>query len=130
MGVGHRGRRRSPDAPKAGDHVEGFVVPRKGLHVADTDVAVRVAIPRHRDQALRRVDARAHRAAESGQFNGQPRAARDIEDAIAVADAEVLVHRDVLAAMSRLQQRRELNGPTPPALVHHLPRHSAPSHPM
>jgi hypothetical protein len=39
--------RRAPDAPEAGDHVEGGVVPREGVHVAEPDVGVGAAVAGH-----------------------------------------------------------------------------------
>src|SRR5690606_33339648 len=109
------------DAAEAGDHVERVVGPRQGTHVADPDVGVGCAVAGDGDESWRRVDPRATRTASRRQLDRQAGAAGDVEHSVADADAETFVHADVLSTVARFGKGRELDRPTPPTLVDHLP---------
>ena len=112
-----------PQIPRElGDDVERRWVPRQGVHVADPDVAVRVPVPGHRDQPGRGVDTGAGSAAQASQFDGEPGPASDVEQPVTGIDAEPMVHSDVLPAVSRLAEGREIHRLAAPALVHQRPR--------
>jgi len=100
---------------------ECAVGPGQGVHVADSYVGLRVAVTGHLDQARRRVDAGAHRAAGPGEFDGQSGTARNVQHPVPGADAQTLVQRDVLTGVPGLAHRREVDGPAPPALVDERP---------
>jgi uncharacterized OsmC-like protein len=74
-------------------------------------------------QALRRVDPGTGGAPCPCELDGQTRAARNIQEPIAFANTEPMVHRDVLAAVRRFIQGCEFDGPASPALIDHLRRH-------
>ena len=113
--------RGAPDPPEAGDDVERRRIPRQGVHIADPDVAFRVPVPGHRDQPGRGVDTGAGSAAQAGQLDREPGPARHVEQPVSGIDAEPMVHRDVLPAVARLAEGREVHRLTAPALVHHRP---------
>ena len=119
--LGNRVGCGAPDPPEAGDDVERRRIPRQGVHIADPDVAFRVPVPGHRDQPGRGIDTRAGSAAEAGQLDREPGPARHVEQPVSGIDAEPMVHRDVLPAVARLAEGREVHRLTAPALVHHRP---------
>jgi hypothetical protein len=87
------------------------------VHVSHSNVGHRRPVPRDSNQAMRGVDSRATGAASECQFDGQPGPTGDIQKPHTGTDAEVLMHSDVLAAVSGFRQRRELRGAPPPAFV-------------
>jgi hypothetical protein len=119
--LGQRFRSGAPDPAEAGGDVEAGVGPRQRVHVPDPQVGVGVAVPGHRDQPRRGVDARAACAAQPGQFERETRSAGDVDQPVAPVDAQPVLHRDVLAHAVGLGQRREIDCLAAPALVDHLP---------
>lgn len=97
--LAHRIGRRAPDAAKAGHHVEGGVVPWKGVHVPDPDVRRRVAIAGHRHEPLRGIDASANRPAQMCQLKRQAATTSHVEEPVTVVDAEPVVHHHVVPAV-------------------------------
>ena len=120
--LGNRTGCGAPDPPETGDNVERRRVPRQGVHIAHPDVAVRVPVPGHRHQPGRGVDTGAGSAAQPGQLDGEPGPASHIEQPVPGIDAEPVVHSDVLPAVARLAEGREVHHLTAPALVHQRPR--------
>ena len=112
----------APDPPETGDNVERRRVPRQGVHIAHPDVAVRVPVPGHRHQPGRGVDTGAGSAAQASQLEGEPGPASHVEQPVPGIDAEPMVHSDVLPAVARLAEGREIHHLTAPALVHQRPR--------
>ena len=127
--LGHRAGRGAPDSPEASDHVEGPLVPRQGLHIADPDVAFRIPVPGHRDQPGRGVDTGAGSTAQASQLDREPGPARHVEQPVSGIDAEPVVHADVLPAVARLAERREVHRTTAPTLVHQRPLESVRARP-
>ena len=121
VGLGDGVRRRPPDAAKAGDDIEGRVVPREGVHVADPEVGFGEAVLGHCDQSWRRVDAGARRAPDTRQLDGESGAAGHVQHAVTGADTQLLVQGHVLAAVRRLAQRGEVDGAPAPSLVDDAP---------
>ena len=76
--------RRAPDAAEARDDVEAAVVPRQRVHVADSDVGIGISVAGNGHQAGRCIDARAAGAAQPREFQGETRAAGDVEQSVAV----------------------------------------------
>src|SRR5450631_103847 len=116
--LGNRAGCGAPDPPEAGDNVERRRVPRQGVHIADPDVAIRVPVPGHRHQPGRGVDTGAGSAAQASQLDGKPGPARHVEQPVPGIDAEPMVHSDVLPAVARLAEGREIHRLAAPALVH------------
>ncbi|MGD0377579.1 MAG: hypothetical protein ABSB01_23720, partial [Streptosporangiaceae bacterium] len=112
--LGNRVRSGAPDPPEAGDDVERRPVPRQGVHIADPDVAFRVPVPGHRDQPGRGIDTGAGSAAQASQLDSEPGPASHIEQPVSGIDAEPVVHSDVLPAVARLAERREIHRLTAP----------------
>ena len=113
--------RGAPDAAEAGHHVEAVVLPRERVHVADPQVAGGQAVLRDGDQPVGGVDAGDRCPAQGRQLQGETGTARKVEQPVTVGDAEPVVHRDVLARVRRLAQRRELGRPAAPSLVDEAP---------
>src|SRR5262249_51921434 len=108
---------------KARHDIEARVIPRQGLHVTKSDVAVGIAVASNSEQPRRRIDPRTGCAAKPRQLDGQARAARDVENAVAVTDVEPLVHSRVLTPQRLFTEGRPVDRPPSPTLVDHLPRH-------
>ena len=119
--LGQSARGRAPDAAEAGDDVEGAVLPRQGVHVPHPQVGVGVAVPGDGEEARRGIDAGAPGAAHRRQLHRQAGAARDVEQAIAGAQAQAVVDCDVFPAVRRFGEGGELDGPSAPALVDDAP---------
>ena len=119
--LGHGARRGAPHAAEAGHHVEARLPPRKGVHVAHTDVRRGVTVPGHRDESLRGIDSRAPRPAQMRQLEGQSTPARHVEEADTFVEGELVVEGDVLPAVGELAQRGEVNGSSAPSLVYDGP---------
>ena len=123
--LGHRVGRGAPDPPEARDHIERPRLPRQGAHVADPDVASGVPVPGHRDQPGRGIDTRAGSTAQAGQFDGEARPARHVEQPVSGVDGQPMMHGDILPAVARLAERREVHCLPAPALVHRHPLRQA-----
>ena len=121
MDLGQRFRSGTPDPAEAGGDIEAGVGPRQRVHVPDPQVGVRAAVPGHRDQPRRGVDPRAAGPAQPGQLDRETRSAGDVDQPVALIDAQPVLHRDVLAHVVGLGQRREIDRLAAPALVGHRP---------
>jgi hypothetical protein len=119
--LGECGGRSTPNSTEAGHDVERTVRPGQCLHVTHPYVGVRVAVPGDRDQPWCCVDAGAHRAAQPGEFEREPCSTSDVEQAVTRVDTEPVMQRDVLAAVRRFTQGREVDGLASPALVDDRP---------
>jgi hypothetical protein len=120
--LGNRAGCGAPDSPEAGDNVERRRLPRQGVHIADPDVAIRVPVPGHRHQPGRGVDTRAGSAAQASQLDREPGPASHVEQPVPGIDAEPMVHSDVLPAVARLAEGREIHRLAAPALIHQRPQ--------
>ena len=69
----------APDTAETGNDVEGFVVPRQGVHIADPQISIWAAVFGNVEESRRRIDACAERTAQPCQFHRQARSAGDIE---------------------------------------------------
>ena len=119
--LGERCGGRPPDAPEAGHDIERSVIPRQGVHVSNSQVGVRITVPGHRDQALRHVNSHAESSAQAGQLNRETRAAGDVEQPVACANAKSVVQSHVLPTVGRFAEGGKVHGPSPPALVDPAP---------
>jgi hypothetical protein len=87
------------------------------VHIPDPDIAVGIPILRDCDQSRRRVDSRAGSAAKSSKFDGQPRSARNVKELTANVYPQLVVEGNVLSAVARLTQGREIYRPASPTFV-------------
>lgn len=91
------------------------------MHVAYPDVGLGVPVSGDRDKPVGGVDARTRGPPRTSEFDGQPRATRDVNEPVALADAEPVMHGDVLAAVARLAESGEVDRLPAPTLVDHVP---------
>lgn len=119
--LGERGGRSTPNSAEAGDDVERTVRPRERVHVTHPYVGIRVAVPGDRDQPRCRVDTRADRPAQPGEFKSEACPTSDVEQAVTRVETQPVMQRDVLAAVRRFTQGREVDRLAAPALVDDRP---------